>query len=323
MSCLGLQGVELQLCRAADAAEQAAAAATALRQERDAAEALATLLDALAGLLLPAVLLVGLWKLWPVLRGIFETRKFTVKLAGFELSAQEATEQLRSQIDDLQAKVLALQGAIKRPASEWPPRAPDAIFDDLFASPPAPDPFGLPSPVPDPMAPPPDSDDSTAGPSAPDPSASPPSPDPSRPTWRSPEVPERHNLRPRRILWVDDNPANNAALIAAFQNDGIEVETVRSGREAVAWLWSDPDSFRAVISDQGRVEEGRYVSDAGTAMVRELRGGDIVIPVAIYTNAKGMSKRSAALDAGAELVTASATDLRRFVEKHVGGTRAD
>jgi hypothetical protein len=144
VSCLGLQGVELQLCRAAEAAEKAAAAATALREERDAVGTFASLVDALATLALPLLLLFMLWRLWPVLRGIFETRKFTIKLAGFELSAQEATDQLRAQLEDLQVKVAALSAGPKRTVDDRfedllepaPPMAPRPADDDYFSAPP-------------------------------------------------------------------------------------------------------------------------------------------------------------------------------------------
>lgn len=262
MSCLGLTGVELQLCRAADAAEQAAAAASALRAQRDAAGAFATVADAVAALAVPVVLLLLLWHLWPVLREILEKRKFTIKIAGFELSAQEATDQLRTQIEDLQGKVAALSAAA---AGEIDPdRGPDEVAGD-----------------------------------------------------RRP--PERRR-RGAAILWVDDVPANNAVLIAGFRDSGIEVVTAASTSEAMSLLGDGPGRFSAVISDQGRIENGTYVKDAGNGLVRQMRGAGFDVPVAIFASARGVQ---AARDVDVELTTISGTELRRFVEHYAGVTRAD
>ncbi len=266
MSCLGLQGVELQLCRAAEAAEQAAAAATALREERDAVGTFATLVDALAALALPLLLLFILWRMWPVLRGIFETRKFTIKLAGFELSAQEATDQLRAQVEDLQKEVATLSAAAAREDDK-------TITPDVIPA--------------------------------------------------SPEAPAPARRLSPRILWVDDQPANNAVLIAGFRDSGIEVTTALSTADAMGLLGDLPGRFSAVISDQGRVEDGKYRAEAGTALLRQMAAEEISVPTAIFASARGVRMGRGALEAGAALVTDSGTELRRFVETHVGGLRAD
>jgi CheY-like chemotaxis protein len=288
VSCLGLQGVELQLCRAADAAEQAATAATALREERDAVGTYATLVDALAALALPLLLLFILWRMGPVLRGIGETRKFTIKLAGFELSAQEATDQLRAQVEDLQTKVAALSVAPK-----W-------AADDFFA----------PGP---PTAPRQEGDHKPFPPELLE--------TPFKPMPPAPPPPVRRASP--RILWVDDQPANNAVLIAGFRDAGIEVTTALSTADAMGLLGDLPGRFSAVISDQGRVEDGKYRAEAGTELVRQMAAEEIAVPTAIFASARGVRMGRGALDAGAVLVTDSGTELRRFVETHVGGLRAD
>lgn len=259
MSCEGLQGAELQVCEAAEVARAAAVAAAKLAEGRDTVASVVTLIDALTALLLPLTLIVLLVKMWPVLRGIFETRKFTIKIAGFELSAQEATDQLRSQIEDLQAKVAALTA-----------HAPVPAVPETTIVPPA----------------------------------------PPRPATR-------------RILWVDDQPANNAALIAAFQREGIEIDLAVTTAEGLGRLQAQPEGFAAVIADQGRVEDGKYRSDAGTALVREMRAQGIDLPVALFTSARGVRTGGDALKAGAEIVTSSSTDIRAFVARHTGGVRAD
>ncbi|MBR1177540.1 response regulator [Bradyrhizobium sp. KB893862 SZCCT0404] len=59
----------------------------------------------------PAILAVFLWKLYPVLKGIITSRSFSVKIAGMEVSVQDATEQFQTQIADLQKQVLLLRSA--------------------------------------------------------------------------------------------------------------------------------------------------------------------------------------------------------------------
>lgn len=66
-------------------------------------------LQALASLLWPLIVLVVLWRVFPLVRDIAQSRSFTVKIAGMEVSVQDATEKLREQIDDLQKKVIEIR----------------------------------------------------------------------------------------------------------------------------------------------------------------------------------------------------------------------
>jgi CheY-like chemotaxis protein len=102
-------------------------------------------LQALASLLWPLIVLIVIWRLFPLIRSIAESRSFTVKIAGMEVSVQDATEKLREQIDDLQKKVIeirsgypmagassavveaAIAGATAR-EGEAPPARPRAIL---------------------------------------------------------------------------------------------------------------------------------------------------------------------------------------------------
>jgi CheY-like chemotaxis protein len=126
-----------------------------------------------------------------------------------------------------------------------------------------------------------------------------------------------------RILWVDDQPENNAVLIAGFRDAGVEVTTARSTASAMALLGDLPDRFSAVISDQGRVEDGTYRAEAGTDLLRQMDAAGMRVPAAIFTTARGVRKGQGAIEAGAEMVTDSGTELRRFVDLHAGGLRAD
>lgn len=310
MSCLGLQGVELQLCRAAEAAEQAAAAANALRDREGWTDAVQAVADAIATLLLPLLALYVAWRLSPLLARIVERRSFSIKIAGFELSAQEATDQLRAQIEDLQSKVAALA---------LPAAAPAVVDNGKTIYPSAP-----PPPAPAPAR-------DRGGPGDADIFApAPPSPQPARPRTPAPPLPAPEDPAPgaaarpapRRILWVDDRPENNAVVIAGLIEAGVEVETVGSTAEALRAL-QGPPRHAAVVSDLGRREGIAYRREAGIRLVRDMRDAGIDLPVAIFTSSHGLRGAPEARAVGAALVTASPTELRRFIDSHLEGSRAD
>ena len=67
------------------------------------------LVDAIAGLVWP-ILAVGLvCRLFPVVRKIVESRSFSIKVGGMEITVQQATEQFRLGLEDLQQKVEELR----------------------------------------------------------------------------------------------------------------------------------------------------------------------------------------------------------------------
>ena len=60
------------------------------------------LLKALTPLAWPLMVGIVLWILFPILKAIVTSRAFSVKIAGTEITVQDATEQFRAQIEDLQ-----------------------------------------------------------------------------------------------------------------------------------------------------------------------------------------------------------------------------
>ena len=83
----------------------------------------AKLISAIASLAWPAVLAVLLYKLFGPIRSLVESargRKFTLKVAGNELTMEEVSEQQRAILSDLQGKVAELE---KRTVAL--PRGPD------------------------------------------------------------------------------------------------------------------------------------------------------------------------------------------------------
>lgn len=75
-----------------------------------AAKDVVDLIKALTPLSWPLILAIVLWRLFPAITSIVKSRSFAVKIAGMEVSVQDAAEQVRAQIEDLQRQVIALRG---------------------------------------------------------------------------------------------------------------------------------------------------------------------------------------------------------------------
>jgi CheY-like chemotaxis protein len=105
----------------------------------------ARIIEAIGSLLWPLLVAVLLIRVLPHVPGVvadlrraMRTRAFTVKVAGAELTVEEATEQLRRQVTDLQTH-MAIQLAERDGAGPPPPPAPgSAAGAGEAAGPPAP-----------------------------------------------------------------------------------------------------------------------------------------------------------------------------------------
>src|SRR5690348_5289350 len=87
-------------------------------------EPFAKLLSALASLAWPGLFLVLVFKFFEPVRKLVESanqRKFTIKVAGNELTMEEASEQQRQILSDMQSKLADIE---KRVAAQPPDRAP-------------------------------------------------------------------------------------------------------------------------------------------------------------------------------------------------------
>jgi CheY-like chemotaxis protein len=87
----------------------------------------------------------------------------------------------------------------------------------------------------------------------------------------------------KRILWVDDKPANIADEIAQLSKKGIEVTQAHSTAQAMQILVSSGLSFDAIITDMGRTEDGEYRPEAGVFLIKAIREAGINLPILVYT----------------------------------------
>jgi CheY-like chemotaxis protein len=122
----------------------------------------------------------------------------------------------------------------------------------------------------------------------------------------------------RRILWVDDQPANNAYEIAALKDRGVEVQLATSTDEALRLLADDP-SYDALVTDLGREEHGASRPTAGLTLLRELRDRKLDIPAVVYASAGGVRRHGArAIELGAMGATADPSELLELLAVNYG-----
>jgi CheY-like chemotaxis protein len=108
-----------------------------------------------------------------------------------------------------------------------------------------------------------------------------------------------------RVLWVDDYPANNKAIMDVYRRQSMEFDLVLDTTQAISLLLKK--SYDLIISDIGRHPE----PDAGIKMIREIKTKfDDPPPIIIYSGESAINKYGKeAIDAGASLATASTRDL--------------
>jgi CheY-like chemotaxis protein len=110
------------------------------------------------------------------------------------------------------------------------------------------------------------------------------------------------------VLWVDDNPGNNAFFVEYLGKAGIQTDIAVS--TAVGQRKFKPGKYRFVISDMGRRERHGYNSDAGIDLLDAVRAEDQSVPFFIYCSTQAKNRfGQIALDRGASGVTASPTEL--------------
>lgn len=115
----------------------------------------------------------------------------------------------------------------------------------------------------------------------------------------------RGSLAP--VLWVDDSPQNNTALIASMRSLDIEVELARSTTEGLAAF--NRRSFGVVISDLGREEPAGYNDSAGLDLIKAVRAKDPDVPILVFATHRAVSRQDELRREGATLVTTRASVL--------------
>ncbi|MGE3289705.1 MAG: response regulator [Pseudonocardia sp.] len=130
-----------------------------------------------------------------------------------------------------------------------------------------------------------------------------------------PPAPVGPEARHSRILWVDDQPQNNALLIDQLMSSGVTVDLARTTAEGLAL--AGRHGYGAVITDMSRDEDGRYQERAGLDLVRQLRAAGDTTPVMVFTSSRSVrDKGDEARHLGAQAVSSSGVDLVAFLRAH-------
>jgi CheY-like chemotaxis protein len=107
----------------------------------------------------------------------------------------------------------------------------------------------------------------------------------------------------RRILWVDDRPANNTFEREVFESLGLGFDLAESTDEALELLKGS--RYGAIISDMGRREGPRE----GYRLLETVRAFDTVTPFFIYAGSGSPEHTREALRRGAQGSTNIAGEL--------------
>lgn len=119
---------------------------------------------------------------------------------------------------------------------------------------------------------------------------------------------EHLDVRPKRLLWVDDVPTNNAYLAKQLNRGGVEIVQCLSTAEGIR-AFHDQGPFGAVITDMGRTEGGQYDPAAGVKLARQLRETDPSIPIVVYATHRGIQGQAQGIAEVDALATDSPVEL--------------
>lgn len=215
-------------------------------------ENLSAIIESIASLAWPVIVIIiilGFRSAIGDLIGTAKSRKFTVKVAGNELTMEEVNDQQRRLISDLQKQFGELQTQVDALLKEQPLAISKGIT----------------------------------------------------------ELVEESTDVVRLVLWVDDNPKNNSFLIQTLQDQGTQVVTAVSTKEALEKMLST--KFERIITDMGRTEDGRYNPIAGLELTRMIRQIDANVPIFVFTNSRGAQNTRVVAEAGVTGITTSPSSL--------------
>ena len=118
----------------------------------------------------------------------------------------------------------------------------------------------------------------------------------------------RRESEARRILWVDDSPANNASAASTISSAGFRIDHALSTSQGLNLFSRNHYDF--VISDMGRKEGNRYNYTAGLDLIEQIRAQDQKTPIIIYTTYRSLQRHGdRARGLGATRVTTSPTEV--------------
>ena len=242
------------------------------------------LISSISQLLWPLITLVALLifrrAIWRVLRTA-ERRELEFEVGGQRLTFHELNDQQNEMIQDLQRQLSNLNEKLEESERTTLPRPsePESVSEPPVAR--APDELSESEQAPEPA-------DET-------------------------ELPPVHaptGSEPFAVLWVAERPETHALLVEQLRNNGVRVTTAQTTDDALSEVADRP--YRLIVSDMSRKEDGRRRTDAGLALLRELRDLGVDIPVIVLSAQRGqLQYGDQARRLGAVATTSSAYEMFR------------
>ena len=124
--------------------------------------------------------------------------------------------------------------------------------------------------------------------------------------------------RAARVLWADDNQANNEIERARLRPEGIAFDNVVSTEEAVAQLALESSSYDLVITDLGRQHSSDRSVTAGSEFLKNPKVKDTGPPVIVYAGTWAVKQRDELVGLGASEVMANREQLITTVLQMLG-----
>jgi CheY-like chemotaxis protein len=120
------------------------------------------------------------------------------------------------------------------------------------------------------------------------------------------------DLKPKRLLWVDDHPTNNVFEMKALEELGFSIDMAVNTEDALSDMAKK--QYDVIISDYSRPGD----PEAAKTLVREMRKSGNDTPLIVYSSDDSDSFESKMKDAGAFAATYLASELVIRVAEAVG-----
>jgi hypothetical protein len=115
------------------------------------------------------------------------------------------------------------------------------------------------------------------------------------------------------ILWVDENPKNNAYFFELLQKRGYQVETVSSTTEALDK--AEKKTYRIILSNMRR-KEGE---NAGIKLLGSLKDRSVQSPFVVFCSPESVHRYGTEVEDLGGHITSSPTDLRALLDRWAPG----
>lgn len=119
----------------------------------------------------------------------------------------------------------------------------------------------------------------------------------------NPNITENIKSTYSRVLWVDDNPSNNAYLTGLFKDKNVVFDNALTTEQGISFF--KKNAYDIIITDMRRGTQ----SQAGLELLRQLNDLKCETPVVVFTGYVSRDVVKEAMSLGARSVTSSVADV--------------